>query len=55
MVTGVQTCALPIQLVYNIFAGDILTSVFHNFKTEEDVEADKAQMSDIEARMELYQ
>ena len=42
------------KLVYNIFAGDILTSVFHNFKTEEDVEADKAQMSDIEARMELY-
>ena len=42
------------KLVYNIFAGDILTSIYHNFKTEEDVEADKAQMSDIEARMELY-
>ena len=32
-----------------------LSHVCKNFKTEEDVEADKAQMSDIEARMELYQ
>lgn len=42
------------KLVYNIFAGDILTSVYHNFKTQEDVDADKAQMSDLEVRMELY-
>lgn len=42
------------KLVYNIFAGDILTSVYHNFKTQEDVDADKTQMSDLEVRMELY-
>ena len=42
------------KLVYNIFAGDILTPVYHNFKTQEDVDADKAQMSDLEVRMELY-
>ena len=42
------------KLVYNIFAGDILTSVYHNFKTQEDVDADMAQMSDLEVRMELY-
>lgn len=41
------------KLVYNVFAGDILTSMYHKFKTEEDVEADKAQMSDLEVRMEL--
>ena len=41
------------RLVYNVFAGDIFTSIYHGFKREEDVEADKAQMSDIEARMEL--
>lgn len=41
------------KLVYNVFAGDILTSIFHKFKTQEDVDADKAQMSDLEVRMEL--
>lgn len=41
------------KLVYNVFAGDIMTSIFHKFKTLEDVEADKAQMSDLEVRMEL--
>ena len=41
------------KLVYNVFAGDIMTSIFHKFKTLEDVEADKAQMSDLEMRMEL--
>lgn len=50
----VNNCFSKTKLVYNIFAGDILTSVYHNFKTQEDVEADKAQMSDLEVRMELY-
>ena len=41
------------KLRYNVFAGDIFTSIFHGFKTQEDVDADKAQMSDLEVRMEL--
>lgn len=41
------------KLTYNVFAGDILTSLYHKFKTPEDVDADKAQMSDLEVRMEL--
>ena len=42
------------KLNYNVFAGDILTSIYHKFKTQEDVDADKAQMSDLEVKMELY-
>ena len=49
----VNNCFSRTKLVYNIFAGDILTSIYHNFKTQEDVDADKAQMSDLEVRMEL--
>lgn len=51
--TCVNNVFADTKLVYNVFAGDILTSVYHKFKTKEDVEADKAQMSDLEVRMEL--
>jgi len=51
--TCVNNVFASTKLVYNVFAGDILTSMYHKFKTKEDVEADKAQMSDLEVRMEL--
>lgn len=52
--TCVNNVFAKTKLVYNVFAGDIQTSIYHKFKTKEDVDADKAQMSDLEVRMELY-
>ena len=40
------------RLVYNIFAGDVLTAIYHKFMTQEDYDIAKREASDIEIRME---
>lgn len=40
------------KLVYNIFAGDVLTAIYHKFMTQEDYDIAKRESSDIEIRME---
>lgn len=50
----VNNCFAKTRLVYEIFAGDVVTAIFHNFMTEEDFEIAKSDASDIEVRMEYY-
>ena len=40
------------RLVYNVFAGDVLTAIYHKFMTQEDYDIAKRESSDIEIRME---
>lgn len=42
------------RLVYNIFAGDVVTSIYHKFMTQEDFDIAKIEASDLEVRMEYY-
>lgn len=42
------------RLIYNIFAGDIITAIYHDFMTEEDFDIAKQESSDAEIAMEYY-
>lgn len=42
------------RLVYNVFAGDIVTAIYHDFMTEEDFDIAKQESSDAEIAMEYY-